>query len=76
MAPLLCGYPPSRPVHPRLQGRSQEQWAYEDLVTDDCPSRTVYHGGRMQQAFEIGEKPAEFVKWLGEKYDLTPTSGW
>jgi hypothetical protein len=30
----------------------------------------------MQQAFEMGEKPAEFVKWLGEKYDLTPVDVW
>ncbi len=28
----------------------------------------------MRQSFELGETPAEFVKWLGEKYDLTPAS--
>lgn len=58
------------------KAEARKQWAYEDLVTDDCPSRTNYAGGRMQQAFEMGEKPAEFVKWLGEKYDLTPASEW
>jgi hypothetical protein len=31
---------------------------------------------RMRQAFELGEEPAEFVKWLGEKYDLIPASEW
>ena len=51
---------------------AERQWAYPDLVTDDCVTRTNYAGSRMQQAFEMGEKPADFVKWLGEKYDLSP----
>ncbi|MEH2517418.1 hypothetical protein V1279_002991 [Bradyrhizobium sp. AZCC 1610] len=60
----------------QCKAEAVKQWAYEDLVTDDCPSRNNYTGSRMQQAFEIGEKPAEFVKWLGEKYDLTPANEW
>lgn len=42
-----------------------KQWSYEGLVADD-------DGERMRQSFEIGESPKDFVKWLGEKYDLTP----
>jgi hypothetical protein len=30
----------------------------------------------MRQSFEIGEEPKDFVKWLGEKFDLTPASDW
>jgi hypothetical protein len=48
---------------------SKRRWEYKELVTDDG-------GERMQQAFEIGEEPAEFVKWLGEKYDLIPADEW
>ncbi|SDK43496.1 hypothetical protein [Bradyrhizobium ottawaense] len=48
---------------------ADKQWAYADLVTDDA-------GERMRQAFEIGEEPAALVKWLGEKFDLTPASGY
>jgi hypothetical protein len=51
------------------RSEAKKQWAYEDLVTDD-------DGVRMQQAFAMGEKPADFVKWLGEKYDLTPAAEW
>jgi hypothetical protein len=45
------------------------QWAYRELV-DDHPERVV-------QSFELGELPAELIKWLGEKYefDLPPTAG-
>jgi hypothetical protein len=50
------------------KSEARKQWAYEDLVTDD-------DGERMRQAFEIGEEPAAFVKWLGEKCDLTPVGG-
>lgn len=46
---------------------ARTQWSYTELVTDD-------DGVRMRQAFELGEEPAEFVKWLGEKYDLIPTA--
>jgi hypothetical protein len=49
------------------KGEARKQWAYEDLVTDDC-------GERMRQAFEMGETPPAFVKWLGEKFDLTPAA--
>jgi hypothetical protein len=45
---------------------ANKQWGYSELVTD--------HHERVDQAFELGETPAEFVKWLGEKYDLTPAS--
>jgi hypothetical protein len=47
-------------------GEANRQWAYRELVLD--------HADRVAQAFEIGEEPAEFIKWLGEKYDLTPAS--
>lgn len=40
------------------------QWGYADLISD--------HAERVTAAFEQGEDAAEFVKWLGEKYDLTP----
>jgi hypothetical protein len=41
------------------------QWAYSDLVSD--------HAERVEsQGFESGDEPKEFVKWLGEKYDLSP----
>ena len=39
------------------------QWSYSDLVTD--------HEERTEQAFTLGEEPRDFVKWLGEKFDLT-----
>lgn len=51
------------------QSQAKSQWAYKELVTDDG-------GERMRQAFEMGEEPAAFVKWLGEKYDLMPVSEW
>jgi hypothetical protein len=47
---------------------ANKQWCYEDLISD--------HEDRVYQAFTMGETPAEFVKWLGEKYDLTPASDW
>lgn len=56
------------------KGEARKQWGYEDLLTDDCKSRTDYSESRMLQAFEEGDDPAAFVKWLGEKYDLTPAS--
>ena len=47
---------------------AKKQWAYEDLVKD--------HGDRVyDQGFASGETPAEFIKWLGNKYDLTPADG-
>ena len=53
------------------KSEAKKQWQYENLVTDDCKTRYDYTGSRMLQAFEMGEEPADFVKWLGEKYDLT-----
>jgi hypothetical protein len=44
------------------------QWGYRELV-DDHPERVV-------QAFDLGEVPAEFIKWLSEKYDLISARGW
>jgi hypothetical protein len=35
-----------------------------------------YVDERMRQSFEMGETTAEFVKWLGEKYELTPARSW
>ena len=45
-----------------------KQWCYADLVTD--------HIEKTEQSFQIGMDPAEHVKWLGEKYDLTPVNEW
>jgi hypothetical protein len=47
---------------------ANKQWGYVDLVSD--------HSEKVQQAFELGEEPKEHVKWLGEKYDLTPRLEW
>jgi hypothetical protein len=48
---------------------ADKQWRYGDLIKD--------HPERVVQAFTMGEEPADFVKWLGEKYDLTPfAAGW
>lgn len=44
----------------------ERQWGYGDLVSD--------HPEKVTKAMEMDEAPAEFVKWLGEKYDLTPAS--
>lgn len=41
---------------------SDRQWKYADFMRD--------HPERVENAFEDGEEPAEFVKWLGEKYEL------
>lgn len=45
-----------------------KQWQYADLVTD--------HQDRTDAACQEGQDPAEFVRWLGEKYGLTPVSVW
>lgn len=58
------------------KGEARKQWQYEDLVTDDCKTRYDYSDSRMLQAFELGEEPDAFVKWLGEKYDLIPYNEW
>jgi hypothetical protein len=41
---------------------AEEQWCYADLISD--------HPDEVQRAFEAKEKPAEFVKTLGEELDL------
>jgi hypothetical protein len=51
------------------KSQARKQWAYEELVTDDG-------GDRMRQSFETGEEPRDFVKWLGDKFDLTPKGTW
>lgn len=43
---------------------ADRQWCYGDLVPD--------HPERVEEAMKAGEDPAEFIEWLGEKYDLTP----
>lgn len=50
----------------RCCAEAQLQWGYAGLVAD--------HMERVNQAMEAGEDPAEFIKWLGEKYRLTPVS--
>ena len=41
-------------------------WGYADLVKD--------HEDRVPPAFANDEDPEDFVRWLGEKYDLTPAT--
>lgn len=50
------------------RNEARKQWAYEDLITD--------HQERCDEAQRSGEEPAAFIKWLGEKYNLTPVSEW
>ena len=45
---------------------AEKQWGYDDLVSD--------HPEKVRQAWLDKTDPAEFIKWLGEKYDLTPKS--
>lgn len=47
---------------------ANKQWCYAGLIED--------HEDRVRQAWEMRESPREFVKWLGEKYDLTPADWW
>ena len=47
---------------------ANKQWCYADLVSD--------HPERVEQAWGLGEQPADFIRWLGEKYDLTPADRW
>jgi hypothetical protein len=42
--------------------QAEEQWCYADLISD--------HSDAVQTAFEAKEKPAEFVKALGEELEL------
>ena len=48
---------------------AQTQWGYGELSDDGGDDRVL-------QAFANGETPAEFIKWLGEKYDLIPAREW
>lgn len=50
------------------RAEAERQWGFGDLVSD--------HPERVTSAIANGENPAEFVKWLGEKFDLTPRSEW
>lgn len=43
---------------------ADKQWCYSDLVSD--------HPEHVEQAMKADEDPAEFIEWLGQKYDLTP----
>lgn len=43
---------------------AKKQWCYEDLVSD--------HDDKIDRT----ETPAEWVKRIGEKYDLTPAGEW
>jgi hypothetical protein len=47
---------------------ANKQWCYAGLVDD--------HPERLLQAHELGESPASFIKWLGEKYDLIRAEDW
>lgn len=47
---------------------AKDQWGYEELIEEQSD--------RVYQAFTIGDEPKDFVKWLGEKYDLTPRLEW
>lgn len=52
----------------RARIEARKQWAYAELIDD--------HIERAQEAHKAEQDPAEFVKWLGEKYDLIPVGGW
>jgi len=43
---------------------AERQWAYADLPMD--------HEVLTKAAYKHGDKPADYIKWLGEKHDLTP----
>jgi hypothetical protein len=47
---------------------ASRQWGYSEFPDD--------HPERVAQSFELGEMPAEFITWLGEKYDLSPKGPW
>lgn len=47
---------------------SRKLWCYADLI-DDHPERT-------DEAYKAGQKPADYVLWLGQKYGLTPARDW
>lgn len=43
-------------------------WGYPELVDD--------HAERVAQAYRLKKSPRDFVRWLGEKFDLTSTEEW
>lgn len=47
---------------------ASKQWGYSDLISD--------HEDAAEAARAAGETPADFVKALGEKYDLMPAREW
>ncbi len=48
------------------RSEAARQWGYADLTSD--------YADRLEAAFVAGENPADFIRWLGEKYDLTPAT--
>ena len=52
----------------RCRIEANKQWCYAELVND--------HPERAEQAWQLKETPADFIRWLGEKYDLTPADRW
>lgn len=51
----------------KARAEAEKQWGYGDLISD--------HPEKVTAAMERDEDPAEFIKWLGEKYNLTPAPG-
>lgn len=66
MQGLVSKYPPSTRDRDQFikdcRDEAEKQWCYADLIGD--------HPEEVQRAFEAKEKPAEFVKALGEVLDL------
>jgi hypothetical protein len=52
----------------RCRIEANKQWCYAGLVDD--------HEDRVNQAWGMSEDPADFIRWLGEKFDLTPAERW
>jgi hypothetical protein len=50
------------------RNEADKQWGYREFPED--------HPDRVERAFSDNETPAEFIKWLGEKYDLIPKEEW
>ncbi|TYO65472.1 hypothetical protein FXV83_16180 [Bradyrhizobium hipponense] len=63
---FVSKYPPSTRERDQFikdcRDEAEEQWCYADLISD--------HPDEVQRAFEAKEKPAEFVKALGEELEL------
>ena len=52
----------------KARAAADRLWRYADLIVD--------HEEKAMAAYTNGEDPAEFAKWLGEKYGLTPAAEW